>query len=142
MKQQVRCRLTVIPPLDGVVYKMQRGKDELIEATRSSRKQLVFDFVLSVSFDEAGVNFTGPFAQGPRSERFVYLNSGKRAGQSDTEWDRRAKIHLRTISRTLVEKALSTDALLETSIDGIGRDGGPACATVPLLHPWRCATSS
>jgi hypothetical protein len=39
----------------------------------------------------------------------------------------------------LIEKALSNpDGVLEARIQGTGRDGGPACATVPLLDAgWK-----
>ncbi|HEY8131388.1 MAG TPA: DUF5990 family protein [Thermoanaerobaculia bacterium] len=29
--------------------------------------------------------------------------------------------------------------VLETRIEGIGGDGGPACGTVPLIGGWRAA---
>ena len=83
-------------------------------------------------------NFLGAAAQGPADGRFVYINSGRRAGQLATLWDRRAKVPLRGISMAMAQAAMTDEAtLLEARIAGTGKDGGPACATVPLLNPWR-----
>ena len=45
------------------------------------------------------------------------------------------------ISWPLIEEALAApDAALEARIAGTAKDGGPACATVPLLEGgWRIA---
>ena len=84
-------------------------------------------------------NFLGPVAQGPPAGRFVYVNSGTSAGQADSCWTRRAKVPLTGIGWRLIERALAgTDTILEVQIDGKAKDGGPACATVPLLDGgWR-----
>src|SRR6266705_4795042 len=39
-------------------------------------------------------NFAGPFVQGPAGERFVYIDIGTYAGQTNTPWSRRLKIPL------------------------------------------------
>lgn len=83
-------------------------------------------------------NFLGPFTQGPRGARFVYVNSGTLAGQANTKWTRRAKVPLSGITWAMIKRAKG--AILEARIDGVGRDGGPACGTVPLLDGgWRIA---
>jgi hypothetical protein len=50
-------------------------------------------------------------------------------------------VHLRDLAPSLIEQAISSGAVIETQIAGRGRDGGPACATVPLVGGWRIATS-
>jgi hypothetical protein len=71
------------------------------------------------------------------------VNSGKRAGQFDSCWDRRAKVPLTGVTASLIEQAAALPgAVLETQIAGTGRDGGPSCATVPLVGGWRVVTSS
>jgi len=68
----------------------------------------------------------------------VYINTGVRAGQPDSCWDRRAKVPLGGITSDLIAAALAGDVALEARIEGTARDGGPACATVPLLGDgWR-----
>jgi hypothetical protein len=81
----------------------------------------------------------GPVTQGPPTGRFVYLNSGQRAGQADYCWDRRAKVPLAGITQQLIDRAREQPgARLEARVLGTGLDGGPACATVPLLEGgWR-----
>jgi hypothetical protein len=84
--------------------------------------------------DAAGnLRVLGPFAQGPPSVRFAYVNSGKRAGDSDSIWDRRAKVPLTGLTRALIKKASrDADSVIEAKIAGTSRDGGPVCASVAL----------
>ncbi len=136
MEREIPLRITVLNPLGGVAYMMQRGRDELLPPDHKRETEISFDF--TVRAKEAGAdeapNFLGKFVQGPRGDRFVYINSGKRAGQHTTLWDRRAKIKLAGITSKLIDEVLAVPgAVLEARFNGVGRDGGPACATVPLL---------
>lgn len=103
---------------------------------------MTFEFAVRVGKRSGGEpNFLGPFAQGPPAGRFVYINSGTLAGQSDSGWTRRAKVPLTAITWSLIERAQATGGVLETSIAGTGGDGGPACGTVPLRSAWRVEIS-
>ena len=136
----VAFRITVLDPPRGVVFRMQRGRSELVEPSSETASAITFDFTLRVEPDADGgpPRLLGPFAQGPPASRFVYVNSGKHAGQFESPWDRRAKVSLMTINASLIERALAkSGAVIEAQIAGTGRDGGPACATVPLLSGWR-----
>jgi hypothetical protein len=73
--------------------------------------------------------------QGPPGARFLYIGSGAFAGEKNTPWKRRAKIPLGGITSAVVAKGKKKGAL-EATIHGKARDGGPACATVPLVRPW------
>jgi hypothetical protein len=86
-------------------------------------------------FDEP--NLLGPFVQGPPGQRFVYIDIGTFAGQTDTVWSRRLKIPLDGIKWDTVER-LSKDsrAVLEARVPGAGRDGGPSCTTVKEFDGW------
>lgn len=133
-------RITVIDPPAGVVFCLQQEKLDLVPPTRSSDRHLSFDFVLRVIGDQGRPPiFRGLCAQGPPAGRFVYVNSGTLAGQTDSCWTRRAKVPLSGLTWELIDQVLSTpDALLEARIIGTAKDGGPACATVPLLEGgWR-----
>ncbi len=82
---------------------MQLGRDQLLPPSAVTAKQLAFEFLLRVAPGTSGPRrLLGPAAQGPPGGRFVYLNSGKRAGQQKTEWDRRAKIPLGGITRAMI----------------------------------------
>lgn len=139
-------RITIVRPLEGVTFRVQRGqggKAALDPPAHDSDDRLSFDFVLRVAEErpDGQPNFRGPFAQGPPDRRFVYVNSGTLAGQSDSCWTRRAKVHLSGITRQMIEQVLSDpEAILEARIWGLAKDGGPACATVPLLDDgWQIA---
>jgi hypothetical protein len=138
--QIVRCRITVVNPPAGVKFAMQRGRSELVAPSRSTADRISFDFTLRLGppLPSGLPNFLGEFAQGTPADRFVYVNSGQRAGQHSC-WNRRAKIKLAGIGIELLTKALALpDATLEAEIAGTARDGGPACATVPILgNGWR-----
>jgi hypothetical protein len=134
--QTIRCRIILINPPAGARFAMQRGRDALVEPSRISKDRISFDFTLRLGapLPNGQPNFLGEFAQGTPSDRFVYVNSGKYASQPDSIWDRRAKIKLAGIDSALLKKALAApDATLEAEIEGTGKDGGPACATVPVL---------
>ena len=83
--------------------------------------------------------FLGPFTFGPPAGRFVYLSwSGVPAGGGARAMFRRIKIPLAGISaRLLAELDRTPGAALVATIAGTARDGGPACATVPLVERWR-----
>ncbi|MCC6329538.1 MAG: hypothetical protein IT174_13565 [Acidobacteria bacterium] len=137
MKHEVPFRIIVTGPLSGVEMKIQKGRNELIGPATDSRAKKVFEFSLLADLDPSVPNFLGPFAQGPKDARFIYLNSGTSAGQFGSCWTRRAKLSLMSISKELVESVLrSPGARFETAIHGIGRDGGPICAGVKGLE-WR-----
>ena len=131
----VPLRVVVRDPLPGVVLRFQSGQTNLVSPSSVSDAVVVFDFSVRVTLpdDEGPVGFFGPFSQGPPKERFVYVNAGRHAGQVDTCWDRRAKIPLTGIRPALIRRALTVPgSVLEVSIAGRGRDGGPVCASVKL----------
>jgi hypothetical protein len=142
MKPQLHLRIVVMGPPSGVAFAMQRGRADLVAPVSATSDALVFEFAVSVADASSDpVRLTGDFAQGPASARFVYINSGTYAGQNDSAWSRRAKIPLAGITPKLVQSSLRHETLkpggmLEARIAGVGRDGGPACATVPLLSAW------
>jgi hypothetical protein len=140
---EINLRITVVDPPPGVAFKMQKGRDELVPPTHADAHSITFDFSVRVDDDANGnLRFLGPFTQGPPSVRFVYVNSGKRAG-IDSIWDRRAKVPLMGLTRGLIDKA-SRDpgSVIEATIPGKARDGGPVCASVALASGWRVVKKS
>ena len=142
MERNLPLRITLLQPPRDVVFCLQSGKTEIVSPVRSTGDDLSFDFSVRVGQRPDGQpNLLGPFAQGPPAGRFVYVNSGTCAGEVDSSWTRRAKIPLSGLSWPLIEEALAAaDGILEARIAGTGKDGGPACATVPLLDGgWKLA---
>ena len=134
-KLSIPARIVVVAPPAGVAFALQRGRRELGPAVRSAGSDLRFDFTLLASRGPGVVpRFSGEFVQGPADRRFVYVTSGTLAGQADSCWTRRAKVPLHMLSWAIVERVASEpNSLLQARIAGVARDGGPACATVPLL---------
>ena len=128
-------RITILDPPPGTTWAMQLGRDQLLPPSKSSPARLQFEVSISVgpSRSGPGPRMLGAAVQGPPSGRFVYLNSGLRAGQLDSCWDRRAKVPLTGITWSLITAAETQGRALAAEIAGTGRDGGPACASVPLL---------
>jgi hypothetical protein len=132
--EAIRLRITVVDPPAGVALRMQRGREELVEPVRSSARRVTFEFDARVGTRTGGLpNFLGDFVQGPPDKRFVYINSGTMAGQPDSPWSRRAKVPLFGISARLIAEVRRAGGILSAEYEGTGRDGGPSCATVPLV---------
>jgi hypothetical protein len=138
---ELRLRITVIEPPAGVAFAMQRGRFELAAALETRSEALVFEFPVSVADASCKPpRLVGEFTQGPAAARFVYINVGTSAGQRGSPWTRRIKVPLYSMTPALVAAAIAAPgAVLETRVRGTGRDGSPACATVPLLVPWALA---
>ena len=138
MYHELTLRIVVVRPPSGVEWRVQSGRDELLAPRSASPDEIAFEVKVNVT-EQGPVIFRGAVTQGPPKARFVYVNSGTRAGQTESCWDRRAKISLAAITRAQVDQVLErSGALLECRILGTSRDGGPACATVPLLTGgWR-----
>jgi hypothetical protein len=138
-EHELPLRIVVLNPPPGVRFAVQRGRHELLPPAHASADALTFELSARTAARGEGVNVLGPFAQGPPADRFIYVNSGTGAGQAGTPWSRRAKVKTAGITAALVDEALATPgARLEARIAGRARDGGPCCATVPLLDGgWR-----
>ena len=145
-KSELPLRIVVRDPVPGVVLALQcgaTGRATLIGPVEASAEELAFD--LAVTLDgctgDGAPRLLGPFVQGPPAARFVYVNVGAAAGQPGSVWNRRAKVPLGGIDWPLIEE-VRAGCRLVADIHGRARDGGPACATVPLLAPgWRLVLS-
>src|SRR5262249_28026099 len=132
--RELRLRIVVVDPPAGVLFALRCGKDERVAPTLATGDDLTFDLTVRVRPEEDGPNLLGPFVQGPRGQRYLSLYSGTLAGQTDSCWTRGAKIGLQQITWDLIHLVDATpDAVLQARIGGKARDGGPACASVPLL---------
>jgi len=128
----VRIRIEAPPP--DVAWALQLGRTELAPPTQGA-PHLEFETTVRVVTGTNGeLDFRGPAVQGPRAGRFLYLTSGARAGQLGSRWSRRAKVSLEGLRPLLARERSETAATSGVAaIGGTSRDGGPACASVPLL---------
>jgi len=138
-KHEILLRVNVLNPLAGVTMQVQEGKNSLLPPCETKRGRISFEFPVTVDLSNGKPNFLGKFAQGPKDARFVYVNSGCYAGQAGTEWKRRAKISLMKITAAQLREVIDTPgSKLEVTIEGVGRDGGPVCASVRSAEDgWR-----
>lgn len=141
MDQELTFRIILESPPAGVDYGLQKGGGSNYEVTqkqRSKTEDLRFEFEARVKEGKEGQPvLLGPFVHGTPQERFVYLDIGTYAGQTDTPWGRRLKIPLRGITWDMVKEASRGNSLLETHVAGTGKDGSPSCATVKPFAGWK-----
>src|SRR5438270_9220971 len=97
-KHEITLRVNVVDPLAGLTMQVQEGKNRLLAPCERKRDRISFEFPVTVDLSSGSPNFLGKFAQGPKDRRFIYINSGIYAGQSGSEWNRRAKISLMKIT--------------------------------------------
>ena len=142
MDAELPIRIVLVEPPAGIDYGIQHGrgaKYDTILVQQRTRRDVTFDFSITVGENkkDRSPNFLGPIVQGPPTGRFIYVDVGTYAGQKNTPWARRMKIPLGDITWTLIKKARSgSGQRLVARIQGTGKDGGPVCATVPLIGGW------
>jgi Family of unknown function (DUF5990) len=105
---------------------------------RGDADEAIFDLTVDLVTDDQGTDFRGPFVQGRRGQRFVYLSWGQVGPGGAFEMFRRAKLHLSALAEQDVAHAAATGATIEATLDLTDAHGGPLCATVrpPRVH-WR-----
>ena len=141
----LRMRIHLDGPPSGKWFAVQEGREGLLPAGRQVAGGSHFEFPLrAVTGPDGSINFLGAFAQGPRSDRFVYLNSGTRPHASGEEWERRAKLKLDTIPADLLHRALEKEgSILEARFHGTAKDGGAICASLPeATVAWRVVAAT
>ncbi len=141
MESEITLQIILIKPTPKVVFGLQKGSGsnyETIQKQIPISNDLSFTFTIKVKGDRSKDTFpklSGSFVQGPTDNKFVYIDIGTTAGQSDTIWSRRLKIPLTGISWHNID-SLSGNSILLAIVPGTGRDGGPNCATVKPFEGW------
>jgi len=134
LSDEVPIRITVVNGPKDVAWAVQLGRAELLRPARIEAGSATFDFTVRIDPRRSDVQrFAGLAVQGKTGDQFIYVNSGKRAGQVTSCWDRRAKVSLMSISASMLAQHRRQGGVLRARFFGVARDGGPACASVPLL---------
>ena len=150
----VRLRIICLGPPDPERFSAEFGlqdnsttSDWLIHSgKKQANGDIRFECECRVRTGTGSPNFLGEFVHGPPAKRFLYLSwkpKDWRPGQEEriqtptSCWVRRMKIHLGGITRALIKEATQPNRLLQTSVAGTANDGGPNCASVPLIGGWR-----
>lgn len=122
-------RIVIDNPVVGVVHSLQSGNDRILDPKSSLEGEpLSFEFPVRVA---AGPKFFGDQVrrEGPQ-RRFVYIRIGQSAGDVSSPWSRRMKIDIHDLEQELLDRAVASGAVVEIAVNGTGKDGTPACATV------------
>jgi uncharacterized protein DUF5990 len=141
MESEITLQIILIKPTPGVIFGLQKGSGsnyETVQKQSTTSNDLSFKFTINVKGDrlkEKLPKFSGSFVQGPADNKFVYIDIGTYAGQSDTIWARRLKVPLTGITWKDID-SLSVNSILQASVPGTGKDGGPNCATVKPFGGW------
>ena len=134
-RHRIPIRLTLVAPPPGVMFSLVDRRNHPADPKLAADGDLSFDLDIEAIGPVREGRFVGEYVRNQGGRRFVYFGAGTWAGQADSCWSRRGKVWL----DTLAAEAASAPAgrRLEARVAGTGRDGGPACATVKLLAPWR-----
>lgn len=142
MEAEITLQIILIKPTPGVMFGLQKGSGsnyETVQKQIPESENLSFQFTITVKGDRSKDEYprlSGSFVQGPAGSKFVYIGIGTYAGQTDTIWSRRLKIPLTGITWKDID-SLSELSVLQASVPGTGKDGGPNCATVKPFAGWK-----
>ena len=144
MESEVTFQIVLLKPTPGVDFGLQKGSGsnyETVQKQRSDSKDLSFNFTIKIKGDKAkdkSPGLAGSFVQGPTNGKFIYIDIGTYAGQTSTPWARRLKIPLAGITWKDIDQLIANpNLIMETSVPGTGKDGGPNCATVKPFNGWK-----
>ncbi len=117
---------------------MQRGRD-VVSPRPLAGETMTFEAELDVVVTPSGVDYRGPWVQGKRGDRFLYLCWGHDSTHG-FEGFRRAKLMLGVLDPA--EMASAPDgATLEGRLSLVDARGGPVCAAVrPPVIRWTLHT--
>ena len=142
MESEITLQIILIKPTQGVVFGLQKGSGnnyETLQKQIPTSNDLTFTFTINVKGDRSKdklPRLSGAFVQGSAKDKFVYIDIGTYAGQTDTVWSRRLKIPLTGITWKDIDSLTSGNSMLQTRVPGTGKDGGPNCATVKPFEGW------
>ena len=125
---EIRMRIIIEQPVPGVMHSLQSGDDKVLDPKASKAGEpLGFDFPVRIA---PGPKFFGDQVrrEGPE-RRFVYIRIGTMAGDCLSPWSRRMKIDIHDVPQNLLDRAMA-GGVIELVVNGTGKDGTPACATV------------
>lgn len=131
-------RLSVLAPPEGVTHSLQDKESTPVDVCMSTGTTIRFDIPIRLEAGKTGYRFLGDHVRTDgKTRRFVYVATGKAAGQHTTEWSRRAKVDLPEPTPAMIKAADAGKLVLEGAYEGTDAKGGPTCATVKV--DWKIA---
>jgi len=122
----------------GIHVGVQKGT-EVIGLVTGDAADAVFDIDLEVVADSEGEpDFRGPYVQGRRGERFVYLSWGEVDDQGTFAMFRRLKLHLAPLVEQSTPERVLTAKRIQAVLELTDTRGRPLAASVrPPWVTWR-----
>lgn len=126
------------PPSD-TFFGLQKGTGnncEIVQMQRYTSIDLHFNLTAETKGDQQKdlfPDFKGPYVQGPKGGRFIYIVIRGIAGTPAETYNGRMKIPLSGISWNILNDA---NPVLETTVPGTGKNGGPNYANVKPFDGW------
>jgi hypothetical protein len=122
----------------GIHVGVQKGT-EVIGLVTGDAADAVFDIDLEVVADSDGEpDFRGPYVQGRRGERFVYLSWGEVDDQGTFAMFRRLKLHLAPLVEQSSPERVLTAKKIQAVLELTDTRGRPLAASVrPPWVTWR-----
>jgi hypothetical protein len=115
----------------GPIHLGIQKREEFLEPAPANLERIVFRPEFRVRrHTDGSANFLGPFAHGPRAERFIYLDWVIMEGTTPTALLGRIKLHLNHIEWTQVEKAAARKKSIKVTLALTSAKGGPVFASV------------
>jgi hypothetical protein len=125
MESEITLRIILTGPTHDVMYGLQKGSGsnyETVQKQIASAGDLSFKFTIKVKGDRSTdklPKFSGGYVQGPSDNKFVYIDIGKTAGQTDSVWSRRLKIPLSGITWDAIDSFIqNAGSIMETHVPG------------------------
>jgi hypothetical protein len=129
------------PHQGGLAYEnvhvgVQHRKD-VVDLVPGDAPNAEWNLTIDTVTKDGALDFRGPFAQGKRGDRFVYLSWGTVDDDGRFEMFRRAKLMLDAVSDDQVRSAAQPGHRLVGTLNMTHDDGMPRCAAVrPPVIEW------
>ena len=139
-ERSILARVRVADPLPGCTYALLQWDGSIDQVQVADLDALEFTAAITLRLTaENTLDPHGLHVHGARGDRFLYVCSGTLAGDAASSWTRRAKVPLEGIETEVPRALEAMPPLIGATIAGRSRDGGPACASVALIEPWKHA---
>lgn len=122
----------------GIHVGVQRGA-EVVGLVTGDAADAVFDIDLDIVKGHDGeLDFRGPYVQGRRGERFVYLTWGEVGDDGDFTMFRRLKLHLAPLAESSSTESVLAANRIQAVLELTDTRGRPLAASVrPPWVTWR-----
>lgn len=112
-------------------------RHDVVNPTAGDADQAAFEIPLEVTRDPVvGIDYQGPFVQGKRGRRFIYLSWGDLAPDRRFAMFRRAKLNLHSMPEHIA-RALADGCSVHAELDLTDPQGEPICASIaPQMIHW------